>query len=80
MLWDDQARARLMRVVPWQDAEQIDRAVEDLARDGHGAEHVARVREGIGFRLHVGPYRVRFVVDQATHTLSVLALYRYSAR
>ena len=58
---------------------KIHRAVEDLARDGYGAEHVERVGAGRDLRLRVGPYRVRFVVDRATHTLSVLALYRYSA-
>lgn len=72
--WEAGAEERLKHLPTWQVAARVSRAMMDFAETGRG--DVRRVGSGQEFRLHVGPYVVRFGIDAATRTIRVWTVFQ----
>lgn len=74
MIWEvvlTDAAMRDLRRMDKKVAERVIRALERPAETGHG--DVARLTaDDLEWRLRVGDWRVRFVFDYETHTITVL--------
>jgi hypothetical protein len=59
-------------LMPWQDAERVDAAVQDLAVTGRGfVRRIETEDDGTEWRLYAKPYYARIAFDHAARVIHV---------